>query len=286
MVDRRAHFANERVAHVSMIEQVDVTNFSEGVRKRVGVPVANFYRTPLRGSLERQSLMGQSITVLEEIDGFSFVRAENMGFVGYMLSADLKAWCAPTHRVCASRSLLFDAPNFKQPNPETISLGSLLTITQTEGRFARLDDGRWAIAAHLRPCGQENDPVAVAERLLGTPYLWGGNSGIGIDCSGLVHAGLSACGLSCPGDSDQQEAQLGVSLNSQDAKRGDLLFWKGHVAMAVDDTQLLHANAYHMAVAYEPIREAITRIADQGDGPVTRHARLDLADLKSPISTS
>ncbi|MGB1209466.1 MAG: C40 family peptidase, partial [Paracoccaceae bacterium] len=144
----------------------------------------------------------------------------------------------------------------------------------TEGRFAQTSLGHIP-TQHLAPLPHAfPDPAAVAELFLGTPYLWGGNSRWGIDCSGLVQAAFLACGIPCPGDSDQQQAALGPRLPPQTPKqRGDLLFWRGHVAWVVDAQTLLHANAHHMAVAHEPIETAILRIAAQGDGPMTAHIR-------------
>ncbi len=133
-------------------------------------------------------------------------------------------------------------------------------------------------AQHLRPLDEpDSDPAAVAQRFTGTPYHWGGNSGFGIDCSGLVQAACLACGVACPGDSDQQEARLGQPLpGGTQPERNDLLFWKGHVALVVSDSALIHANAHHMAVTCEDIDTALARIEKQGDGLVTSHKRLTM----------
>lgn len=274
MPDHRSHFANEYVAHRSVTSGIGTARQCDGLRRRVSVPVANIYRAPELGCLERQSLMGRSVTVLEERQGFAFMRDDQTGYVGYMDAADLADWVAPTHRVVAPRSFLFDGPDFKRPAPIHLSHGSLLRIAEEAGRFAKTDCGRWAIRSHIAPITPERDPVAVAERFFGTPYLWGGDSGFGIDCSGLVQASFSACGLACPGDSDQQETDLGETVQDGSVERGDLFFWKGHVAIAVDSDRLIHANAFHMAVAYEPVTEAVERIVAQGDGPVRRQARV------------
>jgi cell wall-associated NlpC family hydrolase len=129
-------------------------------------------------------------------------------------------------------------------------------------------------ARHLAPLDRvEPDFVAVAERFLGTPYLWGGKTNNGVDCSGLVQVALAACGMPCPRDSDMQERALGAPVALADSRRGDLLFWKGHVAIVRDAATLLHANAFHMMVAVEPIAEALARIEAAGS-PVTSVKRL------------
>ncbi|MEO3413316.1 NlpC/P60 family protein [Roseovarius sp. CAU 1744] len=242
--------------------------------KRVSEPVVNIYKETT-GGLMRQALLGEPVRVLEIANMKAFGRAENTGYVG-LFAPSLATWVEPTHVVRSRATFLFEAPDIKSPDPVAISCGSHLTVEGQEGRLVRTDDGKYVISDHLRPVNEpEQDPVAVAERFLGTPYLWGGNSAFGIDCSGLVQAGCLACGIPCPGDSDMQAAELGEPLDGEDPlRRGDLLFWKGHVAWVADADTILHANAHHMAVAFEPMQAAIARIETQGDGPVIARKRL------------
>ncbi|MFK7751633.1 MAG: NlpC/P60 family protein [Sedimentitalea sp.] len=275
MNDPRETFANGSVAHVSLKGTIQAQRFSQGTLMRVTVPVANIHRRPGATALERQLLMGAPFRVLETANTCSFGRAENSGYVGYVNPDMLGAWQTPTHRVTARTTLLFAAPNMKHPNPTPLPMGAELTITSQESGFCRTAQGHFIPIAHLSLLSQTaTDPVTVAETLLAAPYLWGGNSAYGIDCSGLVQFALTQCGLPCPGDSDQQCRALGTALSANEApKRGDLMFWKGHVAWLADAETLLHANAHHMAVAYEPLATALPRIAAQGT-PLLAHKRL------------
>jgi cell wall-associated NlpC family hydrolase len=202
------------------------------------------------------------------------VRAARDGYEGFVPEAALTTGRV-THRVCARATHLYPAPDIKTRERAMLSLNARLEVIGQSGSFAETPQG-FVPLAHLAPLdAPESDPVAVVARLLGTPYLWGGNSSLGIDCSGLVQAGCLACGIACPGDSGPQEAALGHPLpEDEPLQRGDLLFWRGHVAWVADPDTLLHANAHHMAVACEPIPEAITRIAAQNGGPVTARKRL------------
>jgi cell wall-associated NlpC family hydrolase len=169
--------------------------------------------------------------------------------------------------VTALRTLVFPGPSVKLPPLEALPLGARLAVARIEDRMAVTQSNAYVPAAHLAPLGEnESDFVAVAERFLGTPYLWGGKTALGLDCSGLVQVALTACGVSCPRDSDMQEEALktAVSAGLSALRRGDLIFWKGHVAIVRDQHSLLHANAFHMAVAIEPIAEAVARIRNAG----------------------
>jgi len=282
-MDRRVTPANGRVAARHLQGQVAADRFVEGDLHQVtGYPY--LLATP-DGKRDRQLLWGDDVRVFEVRDGWAFVQAPKDGYVGYLPQAALTLTQNWTHRIAARSTWAYHAPDFKLPPTHVLHCNSRLRLLETQDRWAQvalaLPDADTAAPVflprrHIAPLSEpETDPAAVAERFLGTPYVWAANTGWGIDCSGLVQIALHACGLPCPGDSDQQET-LGRTLpKDTPAIRGDLFFWKGHVAIALNDRTLIHANAGAMAVAREPLQEAISRIAAQGDGPVTRHARLD-----------
>ena len=272
--DPRLWPSNGRVAHDRLRGQIEGVTFTAGEVHSVAEPLTDLLN--LQGKRERQLPLGETFRVLETEDGLAFGFAERDGYVGFVAAEDLQQEVQPTHRVSARATHLYATADMKSPDQMTLSCGAKLRITAQVGRFGLTAQGLYVPMVHLMPVGYvEPDPVAVAERLLGTPYLWGGNSSFGLDCSGLVQMCLLASGVDCPGDADLQEAALGQPLPPNAAlQRGDLVFWKGHVAIATSPTTLIHANAFHMAVALEDVETAIDRIRARGDGPVTSRRRI------------
>lgn len=223
--------------------------------------------------LGTEALKGERVTIYDiNAEGWAWGQLVDDGYVGWLPANALAlAGVPPTHKVAALRTLVFPSSSIKLPPIELLPLGAQVAVARFADRTAVTTSGAFLPAVHLVPIeSYEPDFVAVAERFLGAPYLWGGKTVLGIDCSGLVQVALTACGISCPRDSDMQEAALGAALDRvygfSDLKRGDLIFWDGHVAIARDHVSLVHANAFDMAVTVEPIVDAVERIrATEGE---------------------
>jgi cell wall-associated NlpC family hydrolase len=263
-MDRRITAFSGRVAHVSL-QGVISAPMTEGEAAQVVIPLADLRQSP-DGARDRQLLLGDAVTVIDRDEGSAFVQSAKDGYCGWVQESALGSGPEPTHWVVAPSTHLYTEPQVQAPEKACVSLGSRVAVVGSWGAWANTPHGFMPLA-HLRPIGQwAPDPVYVAESFLGTPYLWGGNSRFGIDCSGLVQAALHASGKDCPGDSDMQ-MQIGRALQPEEKlKRCDLIFWKGHVAMVVNENVLIHANGHTMSVNYEGIRDAIERISAGGGG--------------------
>ncbi len=271
-MDRRLTPANGRVAASHLRGLVEADLFVDGTPAMIDASVVDLCRAPDQAR-ERQVLLGTDVTVFEDRDGWSFVQSARDAYVGYVRSDQLGPRGAPTHHVATPATHAYRDEDLKSPDVMPLPFGARLTVVDERRKFWETTVG-FVPKSHLWPLTKTfTDPATVAQMHFGTPYLWGGNSTRGIDCSGLVQAALLACGIPCPADSDMQRAGLGSTVDG-DFSRGDLLFWKGHVGMMVDADTLIHANGHHMGVAYEPIKAAILRIEAQGDGPVLAHKRI------------
>src|ERR1700726_1827908 len=231
---------------------------------------------PLRGepssnaTLLTQALKGERVTIYDRNgEGWAWGQLNSDGYVGWLPDRALaKPAAAPTHKITALRTFAFPGPSIKLPPVETLVMGATVTVVRDDGAFAVTREGWYLPRLHVGSIDRhEADFVAVAERFVGTPYLWGGKSSLGIDCSGLIQVALNAAGTGCPRDSDMQQDGLGRTLDASESKqlqRGDLLFWKGHVAIVRNADTIVHANAHHMATVIEGTREAIARIKAAG----------------------
>ena len=270
MTDRRLHPANARVAHDSLRGTIDGVEFTAGTAMSVAVPAASLRANP-GGALDRQRLMGEVVTQLEDIDGVSFVICDD-GYVGYIRSDALVAHARVSHQVGTFATHAYGAKDMKSDVVHPLPFGAKVQVVDERRKFFETTCG-FVPKSHLRPLDRPfEDPATIAQLHFNVPYLWGGNSTAGIDCSGLIAASLRSCDIRCPADSDMQLA-LGQEV-SGDLQRGDLIFWKGHVGMMVDNDTMIHANAHHMACRYEPFENACIRIKAQDGGAVTARRRL------------
>lgn len=284
-LDPRRNAYRPGLAAAYLQGQVDAEKFVKGALGQIQQPSVPLRKTPdaTRG-FETEALFGEAITVYDEADGWLWAQLARDGYVGYIPAAAVRRGplLTPTHRVQTLGTFVYSVPNIKTAPILHLPMNAMLSVVDSDDRFARLQGGVFVIARHLAAIDRPaRDFVEIAERFIGSPYLWGGCTRIGIDCSGLVQTSLLAANISAPRDSDMQRDELGmpvpVTVELDDLERGDLVFWKGHVGIMVDGVMLVHANAHHMMVVTEPLPEVAVRIAKAGGGDVIAIKRLSAA---------
>jgi cell wall-associated NlpC family hydrolase len=271
MDDPRLTPARPDLAAKYLEGKVKAARFVEGEVFEIVEALAPLREGPSsQAELRTQALKGERVTIYDRNgEGFAWGQLNGDGYVGWLPDRALaKPAAKPTHKITALSTFAFPGPSIKLPPVATLVMGSMITVTREDGAFAVTREGWYLPRQHLGSVDRfEKDFVAVAERFVGTPYLWGGKSSFGIDCSGLIQVALNAAGTGCPRDSDMQQDGLGRALDPSETRRlqrGDLIFWKGHAAIVRDAETIVHANAHHMAAAIENTNEAIARIKAAG----------------------
>ena len=267
-LDNRLHAYRPDLADIELRGRIDAKRFVEGVAMEVVVPVTAMHREASSTAMQTtQALFGERLSAFEIGDGWVWCQLERDGYVGYIAKADVSSdLTKPTHRVSVPTTFLYPLPDIKSQAVTNLPMNAKLQIVASDEKFSRLSNGKYVFTKHMKPLNEfEPDFVIVAEKFLEVPYYWGGKTAQGLDCSGLVQTSLEVCGISSPRDSDMQETQLGQKLMVNDLdglRRGDLVFWKGHVGIMANQKILLHANGHHMMTVREHLAEAVARIAD------------------------
>jgi cell wall-associated NlpC family hydrolase len=265
-LDSRLHAFRTDLADTRLRGIIEVPRYVDGEVRQVSARITAIRRDPRADAMQiSQALMGEHCRVFETHEGWAWVQLDRDGYVGYIAEDALSDEISEsTHRISVPSTFIYPCPNIKAQPAALISMNAKIAVAGQDGRFARMKDGGFVYAAHLKPVSDpEPDFVAVAELFLNVPYLWGGKSAAGLDCSGLVQLALEAAGIACPRDTDMQEGTLGETLRINDLdglRRGDLVFWAGHVGIMLNEAELLHANGYHMLVVREPLADAVARI--------------------------
>jgi cell wall-associated NlpC family hydrolase len=269
-LDPRRFAVRADLADVRLKERCDAARFVAGNPAQCAVPLAGVFRAPADDAMQlTQMLLGESLLVFERSNGWAWVQLERDGYVGYVRDGGLREGMAKiTHHVTQPLAHLYPKPDIKSQPVVALPMNAGLCVTGQSGDFHVLGSGQHVYATHAGTIA-ESDFVSVAEQFLHTPYLWGGKTVMGIDCSGLVQTALQVCGVASPRDSDMQEQELGVAVADSVLRRGDLVFWKGHVGIMQDATMLLHANGHQMKVVSEPLKVAVDRIAAKGSAVTT-----------------
>ena len=273
-MDPRVTPANETVACSTLKGKIKHANFVEAKNYQVNVPFVDLLGSP-DGKRNRQLIYGSKVKYFSAAKGWAFIQNTYDNYVGYVPESTIASETQKTHIVTAPLAHVFMEPNIKSKNIEILPLAARVSGEMIGNGFSETELGWISVSQLKRKTELSKDPVEVSKLLQNAPYLWGGNTTLGIDCSGLIQISLLLCGIDCPGDSDQQMNTLGQNIDiGSPRKKGDIIFWKGHVAWALNERQILHANAYHMATVIEEANEAIERIKKQDNNSVIAHKRL------------
>ena len=265
--DPRTNAYSGEVADAALEGVVESRRFVRPVPHRLVEGISEMMRKEPDGNsiCVSELLAGQRFDVVDEADGWAWGYSAHDHYVGYVRSEHLRT-DAPTrtHWITTTLALGFSRPDIKSDVTMNLPMTAEIAAETFDENFLRHRNGTFVHRRHAAPIGEfASDHVQVAKYFLGTPYRWGGRRRTGIDCSGLVQVALARIGIDAPRDSDMQERELGQNATGDTLRRGDLVFFPGHVGIMADETNLLHANAHWMTTLIEPLDDVCARL----DGP-------------------
>ncbi len=276
MSDPRITPARADLAAAHLKGQVHAPRYADAKTFQVQTGRAALRAKPSEeAGLDTELLCGERFNAYDIASGWAWGQSLEDDYVGYVREDALcPNAAAADHRVIAQMTPVFPAADLKKPVRDFLPLNAKVKVLAREGVYARIGESAFVFAGHLAPVNEAaTDWVEVAERFLRAPYVWGGKTAAGLDCSGLIQTSLQAAGFACPRDTDMQERALGHAVDAKNLQRGDLVFWKGHVGVMLDASRLLHANAFHMEVTIEPLAQAVARI-EKSAGAIRNVKRL------------
>ena len=265
-LDARVNAVRPDLVDIALAGTVIAPRFAAGVAMSCGPSVAMLHAAPGDDAMATSALLpGENFIVFDLAHGWAWGQCVHDAYVGWVRATALCPAVTTTHRVTVATTVVFTAPDIKAGVAATLPLNARITVSEDDasGDFVTALGG-YIHRRHISPLATtSNDPARLALGFVGSPYVWGGRTRDGIDCSGLIQAVLIASGIKCPRDSDQQ-ANAFPAIGNGDRRRGDLIVFPGHIGILADAETMIHANAYWMATVVEPLADAAKRLTPTG----------------------